>query len=68
MQVMEQLQSVMDFWLTEGVDGFNIDSVNLLMENFAASTGDVDKSMVSSCIYTGSFVFRSVKHFNIKLR
>ena len=46
-QVMEQLESVMDFWLKEGVDGFNIDSVNLLVENFAASTGNIEKSMVS---------------------
>jgi glycosidase len=38
----------MDFWLKEGVDGFNIDSINLLMENFAANAGDVDKSLVSS--------------------
>ncbi len=47
LQVVEQLQSVMEFWLNEGVDGFNIDSVNLLVENFADKTGDMDKSMVS---------------------
>lgn len=44
-KVVQQLQSVMEFWLKEGVDGFNIDSVNLLVENFAAKTGDMDKSM-----------------------
>jgi glycosidase len=36
----------MEFWLKEGVDGFNVDSVNLLVEDFATNKPDRDKIKV----------------------
>ncbi len=47
-QVLEQLKSVIEFWLGEGVDGFNIDSVNLFVEDLATNTIDKEKSKVGT--------------------
>lgn len=43
-KVVEQLKLVMDFWLKEGVDGFNIDSMNLLVEDLTTNTVNMEKS------------------------
>ena len=37
----------MEFWLKEGVDGFNVDSVNLLMEDFTLNRGNKEKNKVN---------------------
>jgi glycosidase len=50
-QVIEQLEAVMEFWLKEGVDGFNIDSVNLLVEDFATNKPDQVKNKVQVSLF-----------------